>query len=45
MDKARKQESSAWLRANAPEPDYKTRKGWRRVVWRVANFLDGWYGF
>jgi hypothetical protein len=45
MDNTRKQESGGWLRANAPEPEYKRHRGWRRALWRIVNFFDGWYSF
>ncbi|MBY5318190.1 hypothetical protein [Rhizobium leguminosarum] len=43
MKRREKQEYDGWLRANASEPDYKKKTGWRRVVWRIAHFFDGWY--
>lgn len=45
MKKTETKEYGGWLQANAPEPDYKRHKGWRGVVWRVADFLDGWFSF
>ncbi|MGO8083463.1 hypothetical protein [Rhizobium leguminosarum] len=45
MQRRRQQEFDGWLRANVPEPDYKRHKGWRRLLWRIADFFDGWYGF
>ncbi|WSH00330.1 hypothetical protein U8P71_17390 [Rhizobium ruizarguesonis] len=45
MKKTKSQGYNGWLQANVPEPDYKWHKGWRRVVWRLVHFFDGWYGF
>lgn len=28
---------------SAREPDYKSKTGWRRVLWRIVHSMENWY--